>query len=282
MKSPTILLLLLAGLCCSFVFMKKKKGPQPVSGKTIEKSIAVVGENLYASKYEVSNFFYQEFLTELEETGDTKKYEIAKFRKEYWNTEVAYGEPLNSYHTHPAYDEYPVVNVSHEGANLFCEWLTEKYNSIPKRKFKKVKFRLPSESEWTTAAKAGRDLAIFPWGGYNVQNSKGQFLANFRTIPQSIIKYNKENEAVVLADHAFPAGAARFPAPIKSYLPNDFGLFHMSGNVAEMLAENGRTKGGSWASSGYYIRIDAEDEYAGFTEPSPKIGFRYFMEVIEE
>ena len=49
-----------------------------------------------------------------------------------------------------------------------------------------------------------------------------------------------------------------------------------------MLAEPGRTKGGSWASSGYYIRIDAEDEYAGFTEPRREIGFRYFVEIIEE
>ena len=49
-----------------------------------------------------------------------------------------------------------------------------------------------------------------------------------------------------------------------------------------MLAQPGRTKGGSWASYGYYIQIGAEDEFAGFTEPSPKIGFRYFMEVVEE
>ena len=56
----------------------------------------------------------------------------------------------------------------------------------------------------------------------------------------------------------------------------------MSGNVAEMLNEPGRTKGGSWASSGYYLRIDAEDEYEGFTEPSPMIGFRYFMEILEK
>ncbi len=49
-----------------------------------------------------------------------------------------------------------------------------------------------------------------------------------------------------------------------------------------MLAEAGQTKGGSWASTGYYIRIDAEDEYAGITKPDPRIGFRYFVEIIEE
>ena len=49
-----------------------------------------------------------------------------------------------------------------------------------------------------------------------------------------------------------------------------------------MLDQAGKTKGGSWDSFGYYIQIDAEDEFAGFNKPSPKIGFRYFMEVIEE
>ena len=55
----------------------------------------------------------------------------------------------------------------------------------------------------------------------------------------------------------------------------------MSGNAAEMLITKGRTKGGSWGSSGYYVRIDAEDEFKDFTS-SPYVGFRYFMEIIEE
>ena len=71
-------------------------------------------------------------------------------------------------------------------------------------------------------------------------------------------------------------------APVATYYPNDYGLFNMSGNVAEMLSEPGQTKGGSWRSSGYYIQIEVEDEYAGWEKPNPMIGFRYFMEVIHE
>ena len=56
----------------------------------------------------------------------------------------------------------------------------------------------------------------------------------------------------------------------------------MSGNVSEMLANPGRTIGGSWLSSAYYLQIDADDEFAGWEKPSPMIGFRFFMEVIEE
>ena len=48
----------------------------------------------------------------------------------------------------------------------------------------------------------------------------------------------------------------------------------MSGNAAEMLLEKGSTKGGRWNSTGYHVRIDAEDEYADWEDPSPYIGIR--------
>jgi hypothetical protein len=67
---------------------------------------------------------------------------------------------------------------------------------------------------------------------------------------------------------------------VTQYSPNPLGLYNLSGNAAEMLLEKGSTKGGSWGSSGYYVRIDAEDEFEGF-ESSPYVGFRYFMEVKE-
>ncbi len=56
----------------------------------------------------------------------------------------------------------------------------------------------------------------------------------------------------------------------------------MSGNVAETLAEPGRTKGGCFNRTGYDIRIDAPDEFAGFTGASPFIGFRPVITVLEK
>ena len=72
-----------------------------------------------------------------------------------------------------------------------------------------------------------------------------------------------------------------YTAPVDSFDPGANGIYNMSGNVAEMLLEKGATKGGSWGSSGYYVRIDAEDEFQGM-ESSPYVGFRIFMEVITE
>ena len=78
----------------------------------------------------------------------------------------------------------------------------------------------------------------------------------------------------------FKADKLVFPAPAESFMPNGYGLSNMSGNVAEMLQEEGRTKGGSYKNTGFDIRIDAPDTYAGFKEASPYIGFRVLLSVV--
>ncbi len=70
-----------------------------------------------------------------------------------------------------------------------------------------------------------------------------------------------------------------FPVKTDSYFPNDFGLYAISGNVAEMIDQPGKAKGGSWQDEPYYGQVTVVKEY---TLPSPAVGFRVFMEVIEE
>jgi formylglycine-generating enzyme required for sulfatase activity len=172
------------------------------------------------------------------------------------------------YHKHPAYKDYPVVNISHDAAILFCEWLTNDYNASPDRKFKKVKFRLPTEQEWITAAQGGDINAIYPWQGKELLDKKGNYRCNF------LKPDNKSNGIAGSVNDA-----ADITAPVKSYSPNKFGLYNMCGNVAEMLLDKSYVKGGSWNDKAEFITILSKQDYDGTAKRT--VGFRYFVDIIE-
>lgn len=138
----------------------------------------------------------------------------------------SYNEPQSKkYFSHPAYDQYPVVGVSWRQATAFCTWRTNLYNSFleSKKKAPESDYRLPTEAEWEYAARGGRSQATYPWGSYYIRNKKGCLLANF--------KPGRGN---------YPEDGGFYTVKADAYWPNDFGLYNMSGNVAE------------WTSSLYY------------------------------
>jgi gliding motility-associated lipoprotein GldK len=138
----------------------------------------------------------------------------------------SYNEPMSKrYFSHPSFDNYPVVGVSWKQATAFCEWRTNYLNGFleSKKKIAESDFRLPTEAEWEYAARGGRSQAPYPWGGYYLRNKKGCLLANF--------KPGRGN---------YPEDGGFYTVRADAYWPNDFGLYNMSGNVAE------------WTSSLYY------------------------------
>lgn len=130
----------------------------------------------------------------------------------------SYNEPMTrQYFESPAFDEYPVVGVTWPQAKAFCHWRTQLWNAEVGADEALIEdFRLPTEFEWEYAARGGRDIAPYGWGGYYVRNSKGCLLANF--------KPGRGNYAEDGGLHTVAVG---------SYFPNDYGLYDMSGNVAE-------------------------------------------------
>ncbi|MEM6725541.1 MAG: SUMF1/EgtB/PvdO family nonheme iron enzyme [Bacteroidota bacterium] len=82
-----------------------KERPNP------DQKISVQG--FYIAQHEVTNAQYRSFLSALEQAGRTEDLEIAKIHNENWIMNSKYLEPfVKVYHEHPAYDAYPVVNVS--------------------------------------------------------------------------------------------------------------------------------------------------------------------------
>lgn len=248
-----------------------------------EKEVSVKG--FYMKEAEVTNAEYNKFLKDLKKSGEKEKLKIAQIQSSNWNDKKRNNKSFeNTYHNHEAFNDYPVLNISHEAAKLYCEWLTTKWNE--KNKDAELIFRLPSKTEWMYAASAGRDYSPFPWGGYYIRNAKGCFLANFRRVEESRVKFNRETNAYEIVESKMLSkerlndnGNISITAPVKTFFPNDYGLYNMSGNVSEFLLD-GSTKGGSWGSSAYYLRIQAEEEFKNLNGKASKyVGFRPMVEI---
>lgn len=240
--------------------------------------VSIKGRNIWAATTELTIGDYDLFLMDLVKNRDFESLKICKTSKTDWKgflneEQQKLSDEKLFVHGHPDDAKMPIQNISYEAAVKYCEWLTAVYNqsTYKKKKFKKVVFRLPTATEWELAARGGNDLAPYPWGGYYAKNAKGCYLSNSNVA-------NEEPCETCETKYDSNDGGF-FTVPADSYFPNNFGLYNMVGNVAEMIATKGIAKGGSWQDKPDNCQINSKQNY---TSPSPKIGFRVFMDVIEE
>jgi formylglycine-generating enzyme required for sulfatase activity len=233
---------------------------------------------------EVSNAQYAAFVRDVRASGNRTLLAIVLPDTNQWVQALRYQEPYRvHYHSHPAYANYPVVNVSREGAVAYCAWLQDQLNKEGGMGAN-YEVRLPGRNEWWYAATGGLKLSAYAWGGPYLRNAKGCVLANFCHVGDENVRRDPATGQVEVVDRPFqPAGAAGaladnvdITAPVNSYFPNDFGLHNMNGNVAELVADGTQAAGGSWRSPGYDIR---NESLMPFTGPSPEVGFRVLVEV---
>ena len=234
---------------------------------------SVRGNALFASAYETSNADYQSYLTWLQNNEGQEAYKKAFPDTNVWVSGKDYREKFKTYYfSHPAYRNYPVVGLSYEQASAYCQWLTKIWNDrLPDKNIKKVVFRLPTESEWETAAYGGMGQGnVYPWGSDRIDvdyvTHKNPILANYR---------RSSNDYMGVAGSL--TDGMDVTTAVKTFTPNAFGLYQMAGNVAELVQEKGILKGGSWGDPSYKLTIPYRDTLK--TPTSCFVGFRVFAEI---
>ena len=227
----------------------------------------------YMFNHETTNFQWKEFQMDLEKNGKTAELEISRVRGENWNSNGNSNASMaEQYYKHPAYRDYPVVNITHEAATLYCAWLTEKLNSLPKPLGVKVTVRLPLHAEYIRAGVGDKLGEWYPWCDKFMRNPKGDFRANFARVLNSQITRGENGEWKILpriqGDRTMNAD---YFAPSISYWPSEYGMYNLSGNAAEMINIPGVAVGGSFRDFGYDIRLQSKKKYEG---SAIDVGFR--------
>ncbi|WP_343634299.1 SUMF1/EgtB/PvdO family nonheme iron enzyme [Fluviicola sp.] len=252
------------------------------SGKTLVDGDTVSCQGFFMMKEEVSNFSYLEYVSDLKKNNRPEEYLQALPDTLKWHNPGNFHleKYINYYFRHPAYRNYPVVNVSKQQAQKYCEWLTQVWRKNTGNQF--IVFRLPTRAEFLRAANGSKMDRPYAWNSPYLRRNDGKFQCNFMTIGAGAISRDSTGKLVV---KNFPmdylaqgAEYADLTAPVRSFWPNEYDLYNLNGNVSEMVAETNIAVGGDWNSPGYDIRNQSTKK---FTEATPTVGFRPVMTFVE-
>lgn len=163
-------------------------------------------------------------------------------------------------------DDLPAEGVSYDECKEFCNKLNALLSDqIPSG----CRFTLPTEEQWEYAARGGKKT----WGYvYSGSNNLDEVAWNWRNSGDKVLKDKDMSKYWI--DSKKRAKNNFRPHAVKTKLPNELGLYDMSGNVREMCEKNpGRDacpRGGCYMISEYEPRY--EPCYRSFY--SDFVGFR--------
>lgn len=156
-----------------------------------------------------------------------------------WTIGASWKHPMGPNSNIDSIMNHPVVQIAWEDAVAFAKWVGK---------------RLPTEAEWEWAARGGKENMIYSWGNDLIPGQKPA--ANFW---QGFFPYLNDTE-----DGYFGT------APVKSFAPNGYGLYDISGNVWEWCQD--------WFDAEYYNKADSGRK----NNSGPKVAFNPMMPYQQE
>lgn len=144
----------------------------------------------------------------------------------FWTVGANWKQPNGPGSSIQGKDDDPVVHVSYEDAEAYCRWAGR---------------RLPTEAEWERAARGEKETGIYFWGD------------DASVLSQMANTWEGEFPLENTQEDGFERRAK-----VKSYPPNDFGLYDMAGNVWE------------WTSDWYHIDYYKELKESNTVAVNPK------------
>jgi formylglycine-generating enzyme required for sulfatase activity len=106
-------------------------------------------------------------------------------------------------------DDHPVVQVSYEDALAYAKWIGK---------------RLPTEAEWEFAARGGLEQATYAWG--DDFEPAGKTMLNF---------WDTQKRPFPVVSPK--AGGATGTSPVETFPANGYGLYDMTGNAWQWVAD---------------------------------------------
>jgi len=210
-------------------------------------------DSTFMDETEVRNIDYLEFLYWTYRL-DRDNYQSILPDTMCWNLiEGIYKDYGRDYLRSSGFRNYPAVGISYTQAQAFCEWREDRINqfiylqhhrvskNIPPDSIYRIKApqyiecRLPTREEWEYASSAGLEYPGFCYGYVRMLDAENKAVSN-------------TYESVLLRQHTvtgFPSHIGHFlvtwnpTVPVKEGAPNKFGIYHLLGNVSEIIADSG-------------------------------------------